>query len=91
MNETEPTGPKQPSRFLTLDQVADELATTRAQAYALVRRKELRAIKLGGRGQWRVERTVLEEFITRAYAETEEFIDSHKFVEKKVAGSEAPE
>ncbi len=36
-----------PPRFLTLDQVADELATSRAQVYALVRSGELPAIKIG--------------------------------------------
>ncbi|WP_148576096.1 helix-turn-helix domain-containing protein [Nocardioides caldifontis] len=38
---------------------------------ALVRRGDLPAIKLGGRGQWRIERSPLEEFIQRAYEETE--------------------
>ena len=32
---------------------------------------ELRAIKIGGRGQWRIERDELEAFIQRMYAETE--------------------
>ncbi|MEV4413406.1 helix-turn-helix domain-containing protein [Catellatospora sp. NPDC049609] len=63
-----------PPRFLTLDQVAEELATTTAQIYALVRRGELPAIKLGGRGQWRVERARLEEYITQLYGETEQYI-----------------
>lgn len=61
-------------RFLTLDQVAEELSTTTAQIYALVRRGELPAIKLGGRGQWRVERARLEEYIARLYGETEQYI-----------------
>jgi excisionase family DNA binding protein len=61
-------------RFLTLDQVAEELATTTAQIYALVRRGELPALKLGGRGQWRVERARLEEYIERLYGETEQYI-----------------
>src|SRR4051794_5922929 len=38
-------------------------------AYALVRRKELIAIQIGGRGQWRVEVDELERFIQRKYAE----------------------
>ena len=28
------------------------------------------AIKLGGRGQWRIERAMLEEFIAKAYGDT---------------------
>jgi excisionase family DNA binding protein len=54
-------------RFLTLADVAEILATSTAQVYALVRRGELRAIKIGGRGQWRVETVELEAFIARMY------------------------
>jgi excisionase family DNA binding protein len=68
-----------PTRFLTLDDVAAELNTSKAQVYALVRRKELPALKLGGRGQWRVERAKLEEWITRTYEDTAAFIDQHPF------------
>jgi excisionase family DNA binding protein len=50
--EPPPTSP----RFLTLDQVADELNTSRSQVYALVRDRSIIAVKIGGRGQWRVER-----------------------------------
>jgi excisionase family DNA binding protein len=56
-------------RFLTLDDVAEELNVSWSQAYALVRRKELVAIQIGGRGQWRVEREELERFIQQKYAE----------------------
>ncbi|WP_233517551.1 helix-turn-helix domain-containing protein [Geodermatophilus marinus] len=56
-------------RFLTLDDVAEILAVSWSQAYALVRRKELIAIQIGGRGQWRVEVDELERFIARKYAE----------------------
>ena len=56
-------------RFLTLDDVAEILNVSWAQAYALVRRKELIAIQIGGRGQWRVENEELERFIAQKYAE----------------------
>jgi excisionase family DNA binding protein len=56
-------------RFLTLDDVAEILAVSWSQAYALVRRKELLAIQIGGRGQWRVEVDELERFIQQKYAE----------------------
>ena len=36
-----------------------------------MRSGSLRAIKLGGRGQWRVEEAELRAFVDRAYAETE--------------------
>lgn len=64
-------------RFLTLVDVAEVLNTSSAQVYALVRRGELSAIKIGGRGQWRVESSQLEEFIARMYAETRTFVDEH--------------
>lgn len=57
-------------RFLTLADVAETLNISSAQAYALVRSGELRAIKVGGRGQWRVENTELEAYIARAYEQT---------------------
>jgi excisionase family DNA binding protein len=50
-----------------------------AQAYALVRSGELPAIKIGGRGQWRVEVTELEAYIQRMYAETRSFVEAHPF------------
>src|SRR5262245_29901813 len=68
-------------RFLTLADVAEVLNTSSAQVYALVRRGELPAIKIGGRGQWRVEAAQLEDFIARMYAETRTFVDEHPFLE----------
>lgn len=68
-------------RFLTLADVAEVLNTSSAQVYALVRRGELPAIKIGGRGQWRVEAARLEEFIEQMYTETAQFVDQHPFVE----------
>lgn len=59
-----------PVRFLTLADVAETLNISSAQAYALVRSGDLRAIKVGGRGQWRVETTELEAYIQRAYKQT---------------------
>jgi excisionase family DNA binding protein len=58
-------------RFLTLADVAEILATSTAQVYALVRRGDLRALKIGGRGQWRVESVELEAFIQRMYDQTD--------------------
>ena len=42
-----------------------------------MRSGELPAIKVGGRGQWRVESSVLEEYIQRCYSETRAFVDAH--------------
>ena len=68
-------------RFLTLADVAEILNTTSAQVYALVRRGDLPAIKIGCRGQWRVESTELEAYITRAYEDTRAFVKDHPYVE----------
>ena len=75
-----PLGSGQP-RFLHLADVAEVLNISAAQAYALVRRGELNAIKIGGRGAWRVEASELEAYIQRLYSETREFIDAHPFGE----------
>jgi excisionase family DNA binding protein len=68
-------------RFLQLADVAEILNTSSAQVYALVRRGDLPAIKIGGRGQWRVETSQLEAYIERAYAQTKEFVEDHPYVE----------
>ncbi|XVU26529.1 helix-turn-helix transcriptional regulator [Actinoplanes sp. CA-054009] len=57
-------------RFLLLADVAAELNVSDSQVYHMVRSGELPAIKIGGRGQWRVERVKLEQYIERKYAET---------------------
>jgi excisionase family DNA binding protein len=68
-------------RFLTLDDVAEVLNISTSQTYALVRNGELPAIKIGGRGQWRVERAKLEDYISRMYEQTSDFIAQHPFAE----------
>lgn len=64
-------------RFLTLSDVADVLNISASQTYALVRSGALPAIKIGGRGQWRVEREQLEGYINRMYDETRRFVETH--------------
>jgi len=66
-------------RFLTLADVSETLNISAAQAYALVRNGELPAIKIGGRGQWRVESRELEGYIERMYAQTRDFVCAHPF------------
>jgi excisionase family DNA binding protein len=82
--------PRSPSstRFLTLADVAEVLNISTSQVYALVRNKELDAIKIGGRGQWRVERDRLEAYIARMYEQTRDFLDQHPFSE--VGSEDAP-
>ncbi|WP_458117291.1 helix-turn-helix domain-containing protein [Arthrobacter sp. D2-10] len=61
-------------RFLTIKDVAAELATTESQIRALISSGDLPAIQIGGRGQWRIERAKLENYITNAYTRTSEAI-----------------
>ena len=68
-------------RFLPLTDVAEILNVSSAQAYALVRSGDLPAIKVGGRGQWRIETTALEEYIQRKYAETRAGLASGQLAE----------
>ncbi|BBE24534.1 hypothetical protein MN0502_34170 (plasmid) [Arthrobacter sp. MN05-02] len=57
-----------PLRFLTLQQIAEELNTKLSTIRALIASGELPAIQIGGRGQWRIERSKLEDYIVGAYA-----------------------
>jgi excisionase family DNA binding protein len=66
-------------RFLTLADVAEILSTSGAQVYAMVRRGDLPAIKIGGRGQWRVSEDDLESYIAEMKTATRKFIDDHPF------------
>lgn len=73
------SSPTDRPRFLQLADVAEILNISAAQAYALVRNGSLPAIKVGGRGQWRVEAAQLEAYIQRAYDETKAFVAAHPF------------
>ena len=64
-------------RFMTLDDVAVYLNVSVPQAYALVRSGELPAIKIGGRGVWRVDRNQLEAYIERLHEQTQEWAKTH--------------
>ena len=67
-----------PPRFLTLPDVAEVLNVTVRQVYALVRSGDLRGIQIGGRGQWRIENTELEDYIERQYARTDASVPDHQ-------------
>jgi excisionase family DNA binding protein len=64
-------------RFYTLEDVATILNVRIAQVYALVRSGELPAIKLGGRGVWRVDRQQLEDYIERMHEKTRQWAIEH--------------
>ncbi len=75
-------------RFIPLTEVSEILDVSADQAYALVRSGDLPAIKVGGRGQWRVETVELEAYIQRMYAETREIVDAQRKVPASSAGDE---
>lgn len=70
-------------RFLTLTDIAEILQISSSQAYALVRSGELPAIQIGGRGQWRVEQSMLDEYIKEKYAETRRLVEEAKAEHKR--------
>lgn len=70
-------------RFVPLSDVAEMLSISASQAYALVRSGELRAIKVGGRGQWRVEVSEIESYIERSYAATDHYLEEERARERQ--------
>ncbi|GAB3615989.1 hypothetical protein GCM10027416_05460 [Okibacterium endophyticum] len=61
--------PDSVGRFLTVADAADILNISAAEVLELVRTAELPAIRLGSPRRWRIERTVLEEYIDGKYEE----------------------
>lgn len=61
-------------RFLTIADVAEQLSVSVSQVRALIKNGELPAIQVGGRNQWRIEVTVLEEYIQKQYAAAREHL-----------------
>lgn len=74
MNETNVLSRK----FMTIEDLQEVLTISSSQAYSLVRSGQLRAIRVGGRGQWRIELTELEAYIERAYETTAAVINLEK-------------
>lgn len=70
-------GPGIEPRLLNLEDVAAYLAVSVPQVYALVRSGELPAVKIGGRGVWRVDRRRVEEYLERLEAETAAWTKAH--------------
>jgi excisionase family DNA binding protein len=73
----EPSAPALEPRYLKLEDVAAYLSVSVPQVYALVRSGELPAIKIGGRGVWRVDRRKLDAFLERLEEETAAWAKAH--------------
>jgi excisionase family DNA binding protein len=72
-------------RYLTLEDVATYLSTSVPQVYALVRSGELPAIKLGGRGVWRVDRGKLDTYLDELETRTAEWAKAHPLQKERDA------
>ena len=64
-------------RYVDLDDVAAYLSVSVPQVYALVRSGELPAIKLGGRGVWRVDKHKLDSYLEKLEEETAAWARAH--------------
>jgi excisionase family DNA binding protein len=64
-------------RYLKLEDVAAYLSVSTPQVYALVRSGELPAVKIGGRGVWRVDRQKLDTYLEQLETETAEWAKAH--------------
>lgn len=71
-------------RFLTLTDVAEILNISGAQARALVRSGDLQAIQVGGRGQWRIEQSWLDEYVEEQRALTRSRVERRQQTEADV-------
>lgn len=65
--DQQPLNPVVGPRFLTIKNVAVELATSDVQIRALLASGDLLGIQIGGRNLWRIERVKLEEYIAGLY------------------------
>ncbi|ADX75340.1 DNA-binding protein, excisionase family (plasmid) [Pseudarthrobacter phenanthrenivorans Sphe3] len=68
-------------RFLTIEQVAEELNAKSNLIRNLIHTGELRAFQVGARGFWRVGRQDLEDYIADAYRRTAERIATGEFTD----------
>jgi excisionase family DNA binding protein len=82
-------GQKRP-RFLTIEQVAEELAVGAPTVRQLLKAGDLRGLQIGGRGIWRIAAKDLEEYIQQAYKMTAERIADGAFAADE-ADLEAPD
>lgn len=75
-------------RFLTVEQVAEELNVGIPIVRALLKSGELRGFQIGGRGIWRIGRADVEDYISQAYRRTAERVAAGEVTdEEPAAGS----
>ncbi len=75
-------------RYLKLEDVATYLSVSVPQVYALVRSGELPAVKIGGRGVWRVDKRKLDIYLEDLERQTAEWAKKHPLNPRDKDGSE---
>lgn len=76
------TNERQP-RFLTVEQVAEELNVGVPLVRAMLKSGEIRGIQIGGRGLWRIGVVDLDAFIETAYTKTASRVASGEIGERE--------
>lgn len=74
-------------RFLTVEQAAEELNVKSSLIRGLISSGELRAIKIGGRGLWRIGLQDLEDYIAEAYRRTAAHIAAGDLLDDAESGT----
>ncbi|MFE4197264.1 helix-turn-helix transcriptional regulator [Paenarthrobacter sp. NPDC056912] len=82
-----PKDDKPSPRFLTVEQVAEELATSEVQIRAMLKTGQPKGIQIGGRNVWRIGRQDLEDFIQDAYRQVSERIAAGSMDEDDMSGT----
>jgi prophage regulatory protein len=77
--------PPRPLRFLSIEQVAQELNVGEPLVRAMLKSGELRGIQVGGRGVWRIGIADLDAYIEEAYRRTAEKISRGAFAESRAS------
>jgi excisionase family DNA binding protein len=70
-------GPQLQPRFITLEDVAAYLSVSVPQVYAMVRSGDLPAVKIGGRGVWRVDKEQLDQYLEQLMEDTKAWTKKH--------------
>lgn len=78
-------------RYLKLEDVAAYLSVSVPQVYALVRSGELPAIKIGGRGVWRVDKDKLDTYLENLEEETAKWAKAHPLNPRDKESESEPE
>ncbi|MDR6688964.1 excisionase family DNA binding protein [Arthrobacter sp. 1088] len=61
-------------RFLTVEQVAEDLNVSEVQVRSPLKSGDLKGIQIGGRNVWRIGASDVEDYIAEAYKRTAERI-----------------